>query len=99
MLHIRHRKARGAVQRVSFLSLSVLGILVCVVFGMTEKATADGRSRVLARNSLTARSGGYVRAGDGWTLYVPPHVLRRNGRGTIIRLGRGRVDIIIHAPW
>jgi hypothetical protein len=54
---------------------------------------------VLARQRVTVVGGGDVDARDGWNLYVPPHVVTRNGYGTITSVGDGRVAISVTVPW
>jgi hypothetical protein len=54
---------------------------------------------VLARQTITPSSGGYVLATNRVWIFVPPGVVTRTGEVSITSLGHDKYDIGINVPW
>lgn len=73
-------------------------VAACTSLGLATSA-AVGHTRVLAHAHLNASHGGTLRTHAGVELFVPPHVMARDGDATITALGGRRYDVHINVPW
>jgi hypothetical protein len=76
-------------------------LIVVVTAAATGQAAARSAAagRLVTREFVHARTGGYVRAADGAAIFVPPHVMSTNGWVTIRALQNGEFAIAIHTKW
>ncbi len=77
----------------------LFSVAVVLLLAAPVAGASPAHGRLLARQYVTATSGGAVTAAPGIQLYVPPGTMKKNGYVAIVAHPHHRYALNINVPW